>query len=341
MIMDVKQFLYKNVSALNYFLLFASFLISSCYAHEPWLLTDEQLLAYARMPAPELFSQLGFFNVFIASLLLLGLSGWITFNYFFPEKKVQLSKKKLSLAALSIRLGIGTSLIMLAVGLLPQFGVPHLTESNLFASEFSLFNQADWRWIKWLEILSGSALLLGIWTRFFSLMLFALLLYSFKLFGLGLLQYTGFYLASIIFLLIQGGGLYALSKTRANQHQIISIVCLQILVGINFIYSAISIKFLHPNIDIGMLTTHKAFTFGIPYDYFTFLMFSVEFLFGILFILGYRMRLIAPLMMILFIFLSIDLSENIFAHNFIFGILIALTITQGIPLLNKKLFQRR
>ena len=128
---------------------------------------------------------------------------------------------------------------------------------------------------------------------------------------------------------MQGPGRYSIdflinpsAKTLISIKRVISIT--KWLTGITIIYSAISIKYNYPNIDIGMLQITNAFTFWIPYDYFTFIMLIVEIAFGIAIIMGYRLYFISILLLGLFIFLSIDLSENFFAHNFIYGILIML-----------------
>ncbi len=228
-------------------------------------------------------------------------------------------------------------LLLCALGLLPKTNIPFFSEPTLFAPDL-LINSLPffWRFLHWVEIGLGFCLIMGIFTRLVALMVLILVFITLGLYGIAMVQYLGFYVGICFFLIINGGGAISVIQSEKKQFYPISLLMMQCLTGINFIYSALSIKWAYPNIDIFMLDKSNAFTFGIPYDHFVLIMLIVEVLFGLILILGRKLRLISLSLFSLFLFLSIDLSENILSHSFIFGILSVFIIIEGYPLTMKQ-----
>ncbi|MBA3661197.1 MAG: DoxX family membrane protein [Gammaproteobacteria bacterium] len=314
-------------------------LTTTGFGHEPWLLTAEQIQLLHTQPNPTLFTQLTLFNSLIGLSALLGVMIWIIIHWYFPPQH-QSQTHAQPWISFVLRLGAGVMLILLSLGLLPRSGVPYFAESTMLAPEFLLSHiPQSWAFLQWMELTLGIGLVLGLWTRFFAFIFLLFMVLCCSLYGHGVLQYCGFYLGITYYLLTQGGGKFALTQSAPSPLAVSprrAFLILQILTGINFIYSAITIKLFQPNLDIAILTLNQAFTFGIPYEYFVFMMLITEIIFGLLIILGWRLRLISILLLVLFVFLSIDVSENLLAHSFIYGILAAFFITAGVPLIQKK-----
>lgn len=171
------------------------------------------------------------------------------------------------------------------------------------------------------------------------MILLGLIAFALYHYGIAMLQYAGFYVAASLVLFIHGGGKLSFSEQQSTDNLKTSLLLLQTLTGINFIYSALSVKLMTPNLDIAILAKHHAFTFHIPYPEFVFLMLVIEILFGVLFILGWQLRLVSICLLILFIFLSINVSEHILAHSFIYGILSTFILIGGYPL--QKLWEQK
>ena len=318
------------------------FIVIAClsnpsYAHEPLLLTQNQFNILKNAPRPDIFSQITLLNGSMVLTVIFILTLWLTFNLKFPQPSTNFNSSKINWSSLSIRIGLGTTLIMLGCGMLPQEGVEYLKQPALFASEFQTnFLPNKLHLFSFIEIILGAGILIGLYSRVCVTLIAILWLCSFIYFGKGFLQYSGFYISNFIILFSLGAGDYSIVRENNMGLKFVNAIGLaQCLTGLNFIYSSLSIKWTYPNVDIGILTLKKAFTFGIPYDYFALLMMLSECLLGIFLILGYRLRYVSSLIIFLFLFLSINLSENILAHNFIYGILGVFIITNGIPLFRR------
>lgn len=313
------------------------FVTSSVFGHEPWLLTTEQIKILNSLPPPNVFAQLDMFNIFVCVFSILIVLFWILLNYLFPYGKKPFTEYQQNYASLFLRIGTGTMLILLALGLIPVRGIEFISKTALIAPEFLISSNLVWKWLFWVELIIGFALLFGIYTRVCAITLLLMLIIVFFHYGMGILQYVGFYLGIIYYLVMQGGGRYAIFRDESKLDTMTkSVFVLQLLTGINFIYSAISIKFIHPNLDIAILTINHSITFGLTYAYFVFIMFVTEIVFGILIILGLRLQIISVGLLLIFIFLSFDVSENILAHSFIYGILLSFIITGGVPIISSK-----
>jgi uncharacterized membrane protein YphA (DoxX/SURF4 family) len=314
-------------------LLFLIWSITPSWSHEQWLLSFSDLERAAKISKPLIFTQVTLFNSVIVGIAILSLFLWIALTQ--KDKQlntINLTALKIDYALLGLRLWTGVMLILCSLGALPKSTIPFFQEPTLFAPDL-LINELPqhWHFLKWLEFGLGLSFIAGFFTRWLALILLVLIVLSLSLFGAKMYHYTGFYLAICLFLLMNSGGSISVINEKVN-FKLSSLFFLQCFTGMNFIYSAVTVKWSSPNVDILLLKKTNAYTFAIPLDKFVFIMFVVEFLFGIFFILGGKMRIVSSAMLLLFIFLSYDLSENFLAHSMIYGIFTVLIILDGLPL---------
>ncbi|RUR17415.1 hypothetical protein [Legionella septentrionalis] len=303
---------------------------AAVYAHEQWLLPANEMERLANLAKPSLFRAWGLFNSTVALLALGFLLAWIVFNYR-QTIKIPIPINRLEWGLLALRIWTGMMLIACSLGFLPKTGVAYFTEPTLFASDLALV--PPWLFLQWYELALGILLILGFYVRLLGVLLLALVFSALYLYGTSMLQYAGFYSGLALFLLINGGGKFSYGlQQQKNTAYGKSYILLQTLTGLNFIYAAVSVKLLNPNLDIAILSYKNAFTFGIPYPEFVFLMLVVEIIFGLLFILGWHLRWLSLALLSLFVFLSFNLGENIFAHSFIYGILSVFIISGSYPI---------
>ncbi|WED44244.1 DoxX family membrane protein [Legionella cardiaca] len=317
-------------------LMYLLFFCSYSKAHEQWLLTTQEMSKLSKVSPPLIFTQLTVFNGIILSLALLSLLSWVFITNKIESERLSPSQNQINWALLLVRIGTGLMLILCTLGLLPKINVPLFKEPTLFAPDILIKTLPDfWYWLIWLQLGLGILLCIGICIRLTALVLLIMLLLTLVLVGYPLLHYSGFYLGITLFLISNGGGDFSLYSNKRSYIHPISLLILQCTTGINFIFSALSIKLATPMVDIFLLEKTNAFTFNIPADYFVFLMLVVEISFGLLFILGRKLSLISFFMLILFLLLSINLSENILAHSFIYGILGVFMLLNGYPLFSR------
>lgn len=311
------------------------------FAHETWLLTGPQLKLLSNHVTQFQFTWLH--SALIMAACLSCLIWIVLFRKYEARSKINLhTGLAINRASFLLRIFTAIMLFICSFGLIPKTG-SFIYQSYLLAPDL-LVNQLSfpWKYLNWLQIIIAILLLLGVLVRLTAVLLIVLCGLCLILFGKDMLQYLGFYLGIAIFLKTQGAGEYSLDLTSNEENWPVlrSLFALQFLTGLNFIYSAIYYKFLNPNFDLAILATHHAFTFGMSYHIFVFIMALVEFFAGIIFILGYGLRFLCLLLLILFSFLSINVHENILAHSFIYGILLVFIITKKCFLFNVRSFSK-
>lgn len=285
------------------------------YAHEPWLLSNNEMAKLAQQPVPTVFSEWGTFNIVLCLVAIAFIIFWINT----AKTSHLLTNKKIKWSLRALRITTGVMLFCLSLGYFSKVGFT--AAPSLFAPD--LIIPANMVWLKWAERIIGTFLLLGFLVRFTAFFGIILLGFAFYLFGTALWQYAGFYLGIFLFLFRESRWKFLKPNINATEN---SIILLQVLTGLNFIYSAITMKLMQPNFDIALLAKHHAFTFGLPYDYFVLVMCIVELTLGILIVFGQRLASLAWILIVLFTFLSWNVSENLFSHLFIYGILITFII---------------
>ena len=302
------------------------------WAHEQWLLSPSETQIWNQKPPPTVFSQITLMNLIFFTLAILFLLFWIIaartklHQRFSPLE--EFLKRNAEYGALFIRWGTGIMLLISAFGLIPRRGNALFTPT-VFAPDLVVHLSNIYSYlIICLEILIGIGLIIGLYVRLMTLLLFVLLIIGCYLFQQAMFPYLGFYLGIISYLLLQGGGRWYLPLKPRSPNWLCQPVSraqflLRIGTGISFLYAGIGYKFLQPNLALGILEMNNAFTFGISYAVFVLGMAFTETIFGILILLGFLIRPLAIILVILFTFLSLNVSENMLAHSFIYGILFA------------------
>jgi uncharacterized membrane protein YphA (DoxX/SURF4 family) len=144
---------------------------------------------------------------------------------------------------------------------------------------------------------------------------------AFYQFGGVVIYYSGYIGGIAAYFLLMGGGKFAIIKNVILKSPArLALIILRVCTGLNFIYGGIYYKFLHPNIDIGMLTIHHTFTVGLGAEIFTLMMALIETALGILLISGVLIRPLSIIILGFIVSMGILVQENILAHTFIIGI---------------------
>src|SRR5690348_16982670 len=115
-----------------------SFLLSNTsiiHAHEPWLVTAKQMAQLKLITKPAVFTKVNYFNASVILLVFFIMISWIIFNMIKPEIKMKTASKYKDMALLSLRFGVGSTLLLLSFGLIPRLGIPHFTNATLLAPE--------------------------------------------------------------------------------------------------------------------------------------------------------------------------------------------------------------
>ena len=310
--------------------LVAFFVISvQAYAHEPWLLTPKQMVLLQSQPLPPLFTQLTLQNTFLLSCAFVMLVIWfILGKKGFEEKLFSYLPAYPFLKNSSccfLRIGTAAMLLLMAFNLAPRVGLEHSYAPALLVPEFILKSTYS-SYIFIFEIVTAVLLLTGIGTRIAAISLLCLIGLALYLSGTAFVTYLGFYLGIAIYILSQDRGDFSLLYKKKTHPALLktstSLFILRILTGMGFIYSAITYKLLNPHYIMSIFLKAHAYSFGFSLPTFTFILFIVEFCSGILIVLGSMLRLLAFILLLLFIFMSWNVQENIFAHSFLYGILL-------------------
>ena len=310
-----------------------SLFLTSVFAHEQWLISSQSVNDLSQLTPPLMFSQWNFLNASLSLFAFFALLFWIYINHVtYPRLIKRTNLVAIEWSVFSLRLWLGLMLILSSYGLLPKAGIPPLKEPTLFASDLLIGSLPPvWVFLQKLELWMGVFFVIGLFIRLNALFLFFLIVLALYWFGLGMMQYAGFYFGICLFLMINGKEREYIDPKKLDLAPL-SLGLLQLLTGLNFIYSAISIKWMQPNIDIFLLRQAHAFTFGLSYPVFTFILLLVEIIMGFLFILGWHLRYISIIFLLLFLLMSINLSENLLAHCFLYGIFSVFIILDGYPL---------
>ena len=306
------------------------------FAHESWLLTPEQIIEWNTKPKPEIFSQLTYTNIFmmVFAIFVFYLSLWLEKNdilIFLKKAKMKVTSYEIS-TPLIIRLTMAVMFIMAIFGLNPKYGTELYEASTLLAPDLELrILDGSWVWLAWAQGLAALTLIAGIYVRFTALIILLIDIVGIIVFGYSMWAYAGILAASSVFLLFQGAGTFSFRAWIPKEtHKIVgwlegqsserSQFLLRILTGLNFLYLGVEYKFLQPNLSMAFLEIHDVFTFGLEHSVFTFLMFLVESLAGILLIMGVLIRPLTFILFSAFIFLGFITGENPIGHIIIYGI---------------------
>lgn len=325
-------------------LIFVSFIALALFpdflfAHEQWFLTPQEFNKWYAHPQPILFTHWTATKIAIYSFSLIFLVAWISLNRtgareLFPDLQVRLASYG-DYASVILRYSTAIMLLMAAFGMNPRIEILSFTVPTFVAPDLQLTLLSPfWSWLKWWEIIIALALILGIYVRLTAILFLLTSLLAIYLFGFYiLLPYLGFIIGICLYLLLQGPGLYYIPLPVPQSFQKLinwlqdqprdrAQFLLRLTAGLNFIYNGIEYKFLHPNLDITILSTNHVFTFGMSVETFVLCMAIVETLAGVLLIAGVLLRPMSLFLLACFIFLGLFIDESPLAHIMFYGVLI-------------------
>lgn len=309
----------------------STFFTGKAFAHEVYVLDKGTIAKDLNVHDVNVFSTLQNINnliLFTAFIITGIIVFFVTYKIGRTKRAIALTstiEKARPLASLFIRAILGISLIYSSIN------------SALFGPEIRLEDIADMKVLQVILLVSGVAFIVGMFTRFFSLVM--LFVFALSVFAFGIYQVTYInYLGELLVLLVLGGESLSIDRflfKRKSKSVILlesfghkyADTILRVTFGISLIYAAIYVKFLHPELSIDVIRSYNLQRV-FPFDpSFTVLAAGcVESIIGILFIVGFSLRW----NIIFFIgFVTASLlffGESVWPHFILYGIAIAIFI---------------
>jgi NADH dehydrogenase FAD-containing subunit/site-specific recombinase XerD/uncharacterized membrane protein YphA (DoxX/SURF4 family) len=309
-------------------------------AHEQWIVTPEQMREWNAQPKPSVYTSWSAGNITLLLTFSLFIIGWVRLGHtgareLFPDLQVRLASYGDFVAPI-LRFCVAWMLLSAAFGLDPRVGAESTRAPTLFAPDLELRLLAPaWAWLTWAEIVIALALLLGVYVRFFALLLLLLAFLSTWLFGMPMLSYAGALIGTCIYLVMQGPSRYFLplptprllthlqscldSQPRQRAQAI-----LRVLTGATVLYLGIRYKVLQPNLMVGIIKTYNVSILSMAPETFTLVMALVEVTAGILIIAGILLRPLSLFFLFAFLFFATLLPESYMAHVLFYGAMLSM-----------------
>ena len=322
----------RKLIGILFFLFLFSFYLSVAFAHEAYVLNNEQftqgLKEFSANPLAPLFDpskiQISIIiTVIVVLVYLVNVLFSTTKNAAFLDKKI----KKISV--------IGPFLIRLAVGASLFIGAQ---SDALFAPELSISFLPFSETLEIIITITSIMIFLGIFTEVAAI--FALCIFTLATFFYGqyMITYAN-YLGEIIVLILFGSRFLSIdsilfrkklfiSKLERFKHLEVPIV--RILYGIALIYAAYSIKFLHQSIPMMVYDEYSLKqVFNASAEYISAGAGLTELTIGLFIFVGFAQRLTVTIMLIFLTLSLIYFKELVWPHLILFGIAISLIINSG------------
>jgi len=332
---------YAPYYALSKWLIFCCFVMisGSVFAHEAWLLTPAQMIEWNLKPRPEIFTQFNYVNISIISFATLFFIFWIWLDrrdsrFLAPNLQARLASLG-PYAALGVRWSLAVMLTIAAFGLNPRHGTDLFEASTLIAPDLEIrYLEGNWLWLTWAQALAAFSLAIGLYVRLTAFIILFVTVIGLIVFGYQMWAYAGIVAASAVYLLLQGGGvlyirawvpkksekiMYWLQSQSRQRAQFLT----RVLTGINLAYLGVEYKFFQPNLSMAFLELQNVYTFGLEHATFTFCMFMVETMAGILMVFGVLTRPLSVILFFAFIVIAHITGENPIGHVIVYGILLS------------------
>ncbi|MFV1480620.1 hypothetical protein VXL85_09175 [Phaeobacter sp. JH60H1] len=311
-------------------------------AHEPWLLTPDEVLSLSQATVPDLFRSpillIGFACLAATAIFAMVLAGQILRPW---EDRIckPLQKCSADWGTLCLRIGLGTTVGLNALGGLPRHGTEMWSTPTLFVPDMQLALIPGWDWLALPALISSVFLVLGLGTRFAAFGILCLVALGSLLFSLDFIAYYGFHFAAPALLLLHFGGgslsvdYYLPPGFPALLPNAPGLVwCLvQVTMGGTFATIAILVKFLQPTLLIAILEHGNMWFFGLPLPFVALIMMAIELVAGVLLALGQLIRPIAVFLLFAFTFFAVSLAESPLLHGNLYGVFLFFLLHGGAP----------
>ncbi|AUR05741.1 hypothetical protein PhaeoP72_03822 (plasmid) [Phaeobacter inhibens] len=315
----------------------------SAAAHEPWLLTPQEVQTLSQRSVPELFRSPSLLLVFALFATLAVFAAVLAGQLLRPtEDRLfrSLNHRSHDWGPLCLRLGLGTTVGMNALGGLPRHGTETWSTPTLFVPDMQLALIPGWDWLALPALITSVLLVLGLGTRLAALGILGLVAFGSCLFSLDFIAYYGFHFAAPAFLLLHVGS-GSLSLDRLLPPSLPPLLpnapllvwsLVQITMGGTFAVIAVLVKFLQPTLLIAILEHGNIWFFGLPLSVVALTMMAIELMAGILLALGQLIRPISLFLLCAFTFFAISLQETPLLHGNLYGVFLFFLLHGGAPI---------
>ncbi len=313
-------------------------------AHEAYVLTKAQFNQGLQTYGADLFSPLkDLNNLLIFFSISFGVIGLITLNFLFNESKLgkrvdrlflRLSKFGPIIARVTIALALFFSALTFS------FLGPELSLKSLPMPE-----------ILRITILTASLfLVVGFLTEIVAIVCLLIFMLGFAAFGLYQLSYLN-YLGELIVLILFGSRVLSLDQKifghlkRLRKLEGYESTILRVFYGLALVYAAVTIKFLHPQIPLEVVSQYNLTQFNLlfPQDPQLLVLGAAlaEITIGLFIVLGFQLRL-TVLVSLFYITLSLlFFKEAVWPHLLLYGISFNLMTTKSRFSLDSLLDQKK
>ncbi|MDX8353173.1 DoxX family protein [Cognatiyoonia sp. IB215182] len=305
---------------------------SLAHAHEAWLLTPAEIAALAQEPIPAIFTSyaiLGLAAVVGCVATLVALLVEERLRPHFQPLEPLLQSVAANWGPALLRIPLGVMLVLAGTGGLPRHGTAHWVEPTLLVPDMQLALVPGWDWLAPFQITLGLCLIAGLFTRIAGLVLMALVVLGWSVFGIKFIDYAPHFVAPAIVLTLVGGGVWSVDRLLqatdwcAPPAEVMPVFwrAAQILVGFGFVYLAVAYKLTQPTLLIAILQHGNLPTFGLHYAVIALIMTGVEIICGALLIAGRLVRPVSVVIILAITFLAVTLGETPLFHANLYGML--------------------
>ncbi|OED38689.1 hypothetical protein AB833_18540 [Chromatiales bacterium (ex Bugula neritina AB1)] len=323
-------------------LIFFVVLANKAGAHELWVLTPDQVLEWNGKPKPSIYT-----SITLSGFAILAIALAVNLTLFhldangarelFPMFRARMRSLR-KYTSVILRFCLGWVLISSALALEPRYGNTIFTEPTLLAPDLVISQlPPSTQWLRWFEVTTGIAIVLGIYTRLAALCTISLAVFALVYLGVPAIAYAPSFIGVSAYLFFAGSGaLYIpmpVPTTLQTMNQRLAHTInlgraqflLRILVGANFLYLAVYFKVIQPNLAMAIIDVHQLPTMGFSPETFVLILAATEVSIGLLIVAGVVLRFLSFILIAAFLFFSLCLTqaEYLTSHLLYYGVAVS------------------